>query len=83
MKPDIVRMGHSVLAISKPFLSITTTGNNNKMVKINRSNKIIYLMIFVLFFIIFSKRINGTVNSYLFLDNFICKKMYKAYIRTL
>ena len=68
-------MGHSVLAVSKSFLSITTTGNNNKMVKINRSNKIIYLMIFVLFFITFSKRINGTVNnSYLFLDNFICKK---------
>lgn len=40
-------------------------------------------MIFVLFFLTFSKRINGTVNSYLFLDNFICKKMYKAYIRTL
>ena len=32
-------------------------------------------MIFVLFFITFIKKINGTVNnSYLLIDNFICKK---------
>ena len=68
-------MGHSVLSISKSFLSITSTGNNNKIVKINRSNKIIYLMIFVLFFITFTNRINGTVNNgYLFTDKFICRK---------
>ena len=32
-------------------------------------------MIFVLFFITFTNRINGTVNNgYLFIDKFICRK---------